>query len=99
MLHANALAGDNHVVQNWEVADAPTRLALGTVGTDVGKICKQIDTAEFWILTSTGWKSITSASVVANNSSSALAKAIALQNKLRAVVSSPSPAIHSFKNF
>ena len=50
MLHKDVVAGDSHVIQQWEVADATARLALSVVATDVGKICLQLDTMAFYAL-------------------------------------------------
>jgi hypothetical protein len=40
-----------HVVQGWEVADAAARAALVLTAADVGRVCRQLDTGRFYILT------------------------------------------------
>jgi hypothetical protein len=51
MLHKEVIAGDIHVIQQWEVADETERLALTVAATDIGKVVYQQDTEEFYILT------------------------------------------------
>jgi hypothetical protein len=67
MLHRDATIGDGiHALQNWEVANAAARNALVLVALDIGKICRQLDTDDYWICANnTGpvWKRI-----VVNNS-------------------------------
>lgn len=52
MLHKNVVANtdDIHAVSNWTVADAAARAALVLVLADVGKICWQLDTDQFYVL-------------------------------------------------
>jgi hypothetical protein len=51
MLHANALPGDGiHVIQALEVADATARAALVLTASDIGRVCRQLDTKVFYIL-------------------------------------------------
>lgn len=42
-----------HVVQHWAPADAAARLALSVVSGDIGKVARQTDTGEYYLLTST----------------------------------------------
>lgn len=67
MLHSNAVAGDIHVIQQWEVADATARLALSVAATDVGKVAWQQDDNSFWVLVDDSpmtWTSIIPAAVL-----------------------------------
>lgn len=62
-LHSGLTA--NHVVHNYTYADATTRnAATGFVSGDVGKIAKQTDTGEYFVLTATTptWKQCTNPS-------------------------------------
>ena len=43
-------ASGNHVIHDWEVADAAARLALVVVELQVGKVCRQLSDNSFWIL-------------------------------------------------
>lgn len=54
MLHKNVLVGDNHIIHNWEVANAGELAALIVVVTDCGKIVWQKDTDLFLLLKSVG---------------------------------------------
>ncbi len=40
-----------HVLHHWSVADATARLALSVVPADVGRVARQADTGEFYVLT------------------------------------------------
>lgn len=51
MLHKAILVGDNHFLQQWDVASATARFALSVTSSDIGKVCRQSDTGEFFILT------------------------------------------------
>lgn len=44
------VASGNHVIHDWEVADAAARLALVVVELQVGKVCRQLSDNSFWIL-------------------------------------------------
>jgi hypothetical protein len=50
MLHKNVPLGDNHFIQNWEVADSTERAALSVTEDDIGKVCRQVDNENFYIL-------------------------------------------------
>ena len=50
MLHRDITNANNHVVQNWTVADITARDALSLVSTDVGKVVRVLSPAEFWIV-------------------------------------------------
>jgi len=52
MLHKNALPNtdDIHVIHNWEVADAAALAALAVSASDVGKVARQLDTDDYYIL-------------------------------------------------
>lgn len=52
MLHREVIAGDIHVIQQWEVADETERLALTVAATDIGKVVFQQDEEKFYILSS-----------------------------------------------
>lgn len=56
-LHGNLTLGENHVLQNYEYADAAAREELSGVGsqetfvsTDIGKVALQTDDTTFWVL-------------------------------------------------
>ena len=50
--HKNSPLGDQHILHNWEYADAAARTgATGLVSADVGKACKQMDTLALYVLT------------------------------------------------
>jgi len=49
MLHKTSALGEQHFIQQWEVADATALAALSLIATDVGKIARQLDTNE-WLL-------------------------------------------------
>lgn len=51
-LHVAQPAGQNHTILNWDVANAAARNALVVVTGDIGKVCRQADTLEYWILAS-----------------------------------------------
>jgi hypothetical protein len=49
--HKDIIPGDQHVLHNFEYANAATREADVTLlATDIGKVARQTDTARFWIL-------------------------------------------------
>lgn len=50
MLHKGIPLGDQHFLQNWEVADEAARLALVVTNADIGKMCRQLDTGAFHLL-------------------------------------------------
>jgi hypothetical protein len=50
MLHSRLILGENHFIHNWEVANETERLALVVVEEDEGKVCRQLDSNEFYIL-------------------------------------------------
>jgi len=50
MFHKLSPLGQQHFVHNWSVANAAARTALAVVAADIGKICYQVDTTDFWIL-------------------------------------------------
>lgn len=52
MLHRSIVIGDNHIIHNWEVANAAARLTLGILVSDEGKVARQLDTGDFYILLS-----------------------------------------------
>lgn len=59
MLHKNVLVGDNHILHNWEVADAIALGALVVVAADCGKLAWQKDIDQFFFLSSAApvtWK-------------------------------------------
>lgn len=62
MFHRLLAPGDIHRIQEWEVANAAARVALaGQTAIDVGRVCRQIDTGDYYLLYSTGpnvWKQI-----------------------------------------
>ena len=43
-------ASGNHVIHDWEVADAAARLALTVSELQVGKVCRQLSDSTWWIL-------------------------------------------------
>jgi hypothetical protein len=50
-LHSQQTVVDGiHIAQAFEFADAAARLAFGVLSTDVGKIARQLDTGDFFIL-------------------------------------------------
>jgi hypothetical protein len=50
-LHKEILIGENHIVHNYEYADAATRIAAtGFSASDVDKLAKQLDDDTFWRL-------------------------------------------------
>lgn len=86
MLHRNILLDDIHYIQNWEVANAAARLSLVTVAADEGKVARQLDTGEFFVLQSAAtnkWQSLnaTSATTVSARKLTASNKAVASFNK------------------
>lgn len=44
------VASGNHVIHDWEVADAAARLALVVTELKVGKVCRQLSDNSWWIL-------------------------------------------------
>lgn len=50
MLHKDVGLGDNHRIQNWEVADGAALLALSVVTADEGKFARRLDNNEFYFL-------------------------------------------------
>jgi hypothetical protein len=51
MLHRDLVASDGiHCIHHWEVASAVARGALVLSSTDVGKVCRQLDTGKFYLL-------------------------------------------------
>jgi len=73
MLHRNVLAGDNHIIHNWEVADATALAALVPVAGDDGKIAWQQDNDSFWVLVDYAaptWKQLLSSASGATAASS-----------------------------
>ena len=52
MLHKNASLGDQHLIHNWEYADATARgAASGFVTADLKKVALQLSDNSFWVLT------------------------------------------------
>lgn len=50
MLHRSIVVGDNHILQNWDVADATARNALVVLASDIGKVARQTGDSTFWAL-------------------------------------------------
>jgi mucin-19 len=52
MFHKNITTGDNHFLQNWQVADSAARVALSTTlgSNDIGKVAFQQDNSAFYVL-------------------------------------------------
>lgn len=48
--HKSQPVGEIHQTHNWSVADAAARAALVLVAGDIGKVCRQADTTDLWIL-------------------------------------------------
>jgi len=63
MFHMNLAPGDIHRPHQWEPANAAALAALsGQVAADIGKLALQLDTKDFYYLTSIGpnvWKKLT----------------------------------------
>lgn len=54
MLHKNIVPGDQHVVHNWEYADAAAREgATGFCSADLKKLALQLSDNTLWILVAT----------------------------------------------
>lgn len=51
MLHKDVTLGFIHQVHNWAVANLAARLALVVAVADVGKVCWQLDTNDWYVLT------------------------------------------------
>lgn len=49
-LHSSILQGDIHAIHNWAVADSAALIALSVVATDIGKVARQIDTSNYYVL-------------------------------------------------
>lgn len=49
-LHSGISQGDVHVIHNWAVADAAALLALSVIAADIGKVARQVDTGNYYIL-------------------------------------------------
>lgn len=91
MLHVNIVKGDIHYIQNWEVADAAARLALVTVAADEGRVARQLDTGEFYVLQSAAtnkWQSLnaSTATTIAKKQAAVNTKLLYAQNKAAATV-------------
>lgn len=52
--HSRASLGARHPVHNFEFADAAARTAFVAAPEDIGKLALQLDTGEFFIISSTG---------------------------------------------
>lgn len=62
MLHRSIVVGDNHILHNWDVADATARNALAVLASDIGKAARQTGDSSFWVLTNNVgpvWKELT----------------------------------------
>lgn len=62
MLHRSIVVGDNHILHNWDVADAAARNALVVLASDIGKAARQTGDSSFWVLTNNVgpvWKELT----------------------------------------
>lgn len=95
MLHKNVQVGDLHYIQNWEVADYPSLIALTPVQTDIGKVARQLDSGAFYLLTN-----LSPLTWIPLDNSVALKKLIASQHRLRAAVRNhPFSSILAWKNF
>lgn len=55
MLHKNLITGDNHFIQQWDVADSAARVALSSAfsSNDYGKVARQLDNSSFYVLQET----------------------------------------------
>jgi hypothetical protein len=89
MLHKDIGIGFNHRIQQWEPADEAARLALSVTVDDIGKIARQLDTGDFYILIDNSpldWRVFASPDAVAgvlevtarNNTGVSIAKARAV---------------------
>lgn len=62
--HKDATPGDGHIIHNWEYADLTTRdLDVGFTALDVGKVCRILDSNDFYILINfdvVTWRQVTS---------------------------------------
>jgi hypothetical protein len=53
MIHQNALVSDGiHIIQSWEPANAAALAALTVTASDIGKVARQVDTGNFYVLKS-----------------------------------------------
>lgn len=52
MYHQDIPSSYRHAIHNYVAANAAARLAIVVTAADVGKVCRQTDTGEFWILKS-----------------------------------------------
>jgi hypothetical protein len=108
MLHKNAVIGDIHYIQNWEPADATTRAAIVTAPADIGKVARQLDTGEFWLLRSVGvWQLLSdgtsvNASIAANTAAINKNRLNVAQNALKIQASfanRPAQALLLYHNY
>lgn len=68
MLHKAIVAGDVHIIHNWEVADAAARNALVVSSIDIGKVARQAGDNTFWVLANhvgPSWIQLTNATSMA----------------------------------
>lgn len=50
VVHRDSVIGENHIIHNFEYADATARAAASLASTDVGKVARQQDDGTFWLL-------------------------------------------------
>jgi hypothetical protein len=89
MLHKDIGLGYNHKIHQWEPANEAARLALSVTVDDIGKIARQLDTGDFYLLVDNSpldWRVFASSDAVAgvlevtarNNTGVSISKASAV---------------------